>query len=240
MNIVFEEIYKTIWKEVFPNIEPIEIDKFKELFAFDIEVPKKYFCDRTRKEVFALERYKFPRMVHEDGVRDVEEKSIDNFKNLQDLTMQMKSMAVFRGSRMSNSEVVEESDSIYTSNYVFNSQNISASQKILFCEHCFQSEYLLASRSSGSSSFGIRINDCFQVSNSFDVDWSGNTTNCYFIHNANDLRDCMFCFNVRSKQYCIGNKQYTKEKYFELKEKILKEYFEQLSSKNPFVTLKDL
>jgi Zn ribbon nucleic-acid-binding protein len=34
--------------------------------------------------------------------------------------------------------------------------------------------------------------------------------------------DCFGCVSLRKKQYCILNKQYTKEKYFELRDKIIK------------------
>lgn len=54
-------------------------------------------------------------------------------------------------------------------------------------------------------------------------------------------RECFGCFGLRSKQYCILNKQYTKEEYFILKERIIEhmrktkewgEYFP--SSVSPF------
>ena len=35
------------------------------------------------------------------------------------------------------------------------------------------------------------------------------------------VRECFGCFGLRQKQYCILNKQYTKEEYFILKEKII-------------------
>lgn len=33
-------------------------------------------------------------------------------------------------------------------------------------------------------------------------------------------KDCFGCVNLKRKQYCILNKQYTREKYFKLKEKL--------------------
>jgi hypothetical protein len=240
MNTVFEEIYKTVWKEVFPNIEALEINKFKELFTFDVDLPKKHLCEKTNKEVFISDRYKYPRLAHEDFLNEGQTPEVKEIGNLGELLKEVKPILLFRGNKTMNSEVVEESDHIYSSSYIYNSQHIYLGQKILFSENCSESEYLLASRGGSGCNFGIRVFDSSKTSNSFDIDWSGNTVNSYFIHDCYDLRDCMFCFHTRSKQFCIGNRQYTKEKYFELKEKILKEYFEQLNGKNPFVTLKDL
>jgi hypothetical protein len=35
-------------------------------------------------------------------------------------------------------------------------------------------------------------------------------------------KNCFGCVSLRDKQYCIFNKQYTKEEYFPLREKIIK------------------
>jgi hypothetical protein len=57
----------------------------------------------------------------------------------------------------------------------------------------------------------IGIRSCFNtVSDSCYCDM------CFGIY------ECFGCFGLKNKQYCILNKQYTKEKYFELKEKIIK------------------
>lgn len=240
MNPIFLEIYKTVWKEVFPNIEPLPIDKFKDLFTFDIDLPKKHLCKKTNKEVYISDRYNYHQLAHEDFLNEGQTPEIKEINSLNELLKEIKPILLFRGNKMMNSEVVEESDHIYSSNYILNSQHIYQGQKIIYSENCSQSEYLLSSRGGSDCSFGIRFFDSSKTSNSFDIDWSGNITNSYFLHDCFDLRDCMFCFHTRSKQYCIGNKQYTKEEYFELKDLILKEYFEQLNNQNPFVTIKCL
>ena len=38
-----------------------------------------------------------------------------------------------------------------------------------------------------------------------------------FLYDCRDVSDSMFCFNLRNKKYCFGNKQLTKEKFFEKK-----------------------
>lgn len=66
------------------------------------------------------------------------------------------------------------------------------------------------------------------------------TDSCYCDMCFN-VQDCFGCFGLRSKQYCILNKQYTKEEYFTLRENIIEhmrkneewgEYFP--SSTSPF------
>jgi len=240
MNQVFKDIYETVWKEVFGEIKQLPVEKFVELFASDIDLPKKYTCQKNGKDVFMSEKYKYPRFVHEDGLKDFVGE-IDEVKGFEDLIKQISKIAVFRGNKIMNSEVVEASDHIYSSNYIYNSQHIYMGQKIMFSENCSESEYLLACRGGSGSNFSIRLFDSSKTANSFEIDWSGNISNSYFIHDCFDLRDCMFCFHIRSKEYCIGNKQYTKEKYLELKKVLLEEYISQLiQNKKPIVRLSDL
>jgi len=57
--------------------------------------------------------------------------------------------------------------------------------------------------------------------NCHNVEYSMYTINC---------TDCFGCINLRKKQYCIFNKQYTKEEYFILREKIIADL-----EKNPYI-----
>lgn len=50
--------------------------------------------------------------------------------------------------------------------------------------------------------------------------WGGK--NILYSYNCHNCNDCFACIGLRSKQYCILNKQYTKEEYEELVPKIIK------------------
>ncbi|MEX2028881.1 MAG: hypothetical protein WD963_00150 [Candidatus Paceibacterota bacterium] len=45
-------------------------------------------------------------------------------------------------------------------------------------------------------------------------------TNSEFIFNSKNLDNCFMCFGLQNKSYCILNKQYTREEYFTLVDKI--------------------
>ena len=61
----------------------------------------------------------------------------------------------------------------------------------------------------GSQSSNIR----FSVSSKYCVD-------CEFVFNSKNLTNCFMCFGLQNKSYCILNKQYTEEKYFEILDEI--------------------
>ncbi len=48
-----------------------------------------------------------------------------------------------------------------------------------------------------------------------------NALNLEYCFYANQSKDCFGCYNLKRKQYCILNKQYTKEEYLVLREKII-------------------
>ena len=45
-------------------------------------------------------------------------------------------------------------------------------------------------------------------------------TNCEFVFNSKNLDNCFMCFGLQNKSYCVLNKQYSKEKYWPLVDKI--------------------
>lgn len=235
MNQAFKDIYHQVWKEVFPTIEPMDVEKFKALFTFDISLPIKYQCSFTGEDVYCTQEYGYKRFMG-DKTREQKMKEGNNLQdkigieNLSQVLERAKNVAYFRGNKAINSDVVEESDNIYSSSYIYNSTFIQGATKLMFCRDMGPSEYMLASKNSKNSSFGIRVMDSDSISNSFEVSFSGKCSSSYFCHNCFDLRDCMFCFDIASKQYCIANMQFEKNEYTALKDKLTKEYFDQLES----------
>jgi hypothetical protein len=245
MNQVYIDIYKTVWGEVFPGVEAMEMETFKKLYIPGIKLPEKKECVISGQEIYSSPDYGYKRFISDSERMKRTEK--DNFMepkvsvgSLAEVLEKSKKIALFRGSTAFNSDAVEASDNIYSSSYVYNSASIHGAQKVMFSFDLAPCEYMLACRNSKNCSFCIRVVDSENVSNSFDVSNSGKCANCYFCHNCFDLRDCMFCFHIESKRFCIANMQFEESEYNTLKELLLKQYFEQLTGANPVVTQKDL
>ncbi len=245
MNKMFEDIYETVWREIFPGFPMLDIETFQKLFTKDMMLPQKYSCAITNTPIYSSSIYGYKKFISRPEV----EKRVnqDNFMeekkeigSLKDLLSIMQKQALFRGSRSLNSELVEESDDIYSSSHIYRSLHLYNCQKMLFCNNNKMCEYLLASSGTGESTFGIHILDSGSISNSFDVSWSGKCANSYFLHSCIDVRDSMFCFHLSSKQYCIGNMQFTEKEYTTLKKLLLKEYFDQLKEEGAFTMLASL
>ncbi|MFA6515294.1 MAG: hypothetical protein WCT42_03465 [Candidatus Paceibacterota bacterium] len=117
--------------------------------------------------------------------------------------------------------------------YIFNSKNTNNSFIVTGAEDCKYCFNLVVNSSKGcfdysdwganvenvyeSQTCGNNISDLkfsfFVGKNSMNVEYSGHCANCQNIFG---------CLGLRNKQYCIFNKQYTKEEYFNLKKEIIK------------------
>lgn len=60
--------------------------------------------------------------------------------------------------------------------------------------------------------FGYKMRNCHNCTDNANLDYSDNCYNC---------KDCFGCVGLKNKQYCIFNKQYTKEEYEKLVPKII-------------------
>jgi hypothetical protein len=76
-------------------------------------------------------------------------------------------------------------------------------------KNCFDNYWVLGGELCFDS---VHARRCYQ---SFYVRYSENISHSSFIFGCQDLSDCFGCVNLRHKQYCIFNEQYSKEDYFE-------------------------
>lgn len=91
-----------------------------------------------------------------------------------------------------------EADCIFGSSMAFESYN---------CIHCYYSE---------------NLNRCFEV------DSSKSCSDSYFLHNCENVRDSMFCFNAKNLTNAIGNAQMKPEEYKRIKSSLVSQMAEEL------------
>ncbi len=71
--------------------------------------------------------------------------------------------------------------------------------------------------------------DCVSMYNSDHAIYSGHCTDCSYLFNCSDLKNCLFCVNISHKEFCILNRQLDPESYARISAEILKD----LRLKNP-------
>jgi hypothetical protein len=91
--------------------------------------------------------------------------------------------------------------------------NTSHAEECIYCENVFKSRDCLDCTHTPSSELCF---DCVQCSNCYAVQSSAYCDNCsdsYFLLHCQGCRNCFGCANLRRKEYCIYNKEYSKEEY---------------------------
>ncbi len=88
-----------------------------------------------------------------------------------------------------------------------------------YCENCFYSMFIWDVKDS-SDCFNVEKSekcfDCIDCYNCNNLKYSKNCNGCidsYFLKNCRNCQNCFGCVNLRNKNYCIFNEQYTKEEY---------------------------
>jgi hypothetical protein len=102
---------------------------------------------------------------------------------------------------------VWESKNCYLSRSVFKCENLSYGYRVVECKDSFDI----------ALSFNLQNSyNCLACHNSFNLNFSENSKDCidsYFIFDCRNCQNCFMSWNLRNKQYCIRNEQYTKEDY---------------------------
>lgn len=113
---------------------------------------------------------------------------------------------------------------------IFHSQNASQAYNIEDCQDVKDCYQLLGVKDSGSTDYGEYGELTYEVMGFYNnvnhnlfCYWCwDNVSNLLYSGNCNQgTKDCFGCVGLKRAQYCILNKQYTKEEYFELVGKII-------------------
>lgn len=105
---------------------------------------------------------------------------------------------------------------------------------VTFAKYCacstlaLNSEYTFGTFWAIHSQFCIRCYNSVNLTRCFEMSDCRNCTDSMFCHNSENLSDCMFCFNTKSKRYAIANVELPKEKYLEIKKRVLDELIKKM------------
>ncbi len=223
-NSLNETINK-IFKMIFNNPCPWNIDEVKEKLAFDIKLPKEVKDTTTGEITYAIAQNGDKYITNNNmEKRDITSGWMLPYKkvtNLDDIISIWDSINFITTERVYNSENVAKSDTIYRCQNVYCSGNSSDSNNIIFCDSCHESNYTIASQRSTICNYCIRVDDSNNCANSYNVVCSSKITNSFFIQDCSDLYECIFCSHISNKRFCIANMQFEENEYLEIKKAII-------------------
>ncbi len=129
---------------------------------------------------------------------------------------------------LGNSAYVEQSTNITDCFYVKHSERVAYSKYVAHSTRGGYSENVFGCYGFGLSSFLVKCRAVTDSTRCFAVSKADHSSDIYYSHGLSGCTECIFCFNLRNRKYCIGNRELPKEKYFEAKKRILKEIRERL------------
>jgi hypothetical protein len=217
--------------QIFGYKNPLTLEQFMKKFAFDIRLPQPV-TDSIDGSITWSQTVNPTRFVKMENARGLEiagaSAATDFLRPKRDLHSIEEVLAAWSEINFTTTEKlldslnVHESDNLDLAENVYRSQDIRRCKNIIFSDGLNGCEYMAACQRSGKSSFCIRLDDSGECFNSFGVSWSGNISNSFFMHDTGDMQDSMFCTNIKGKQYCIANMQYTETEYKQIKDMVVR------------------
>lgn len=230
------QIANTIAKDIFGKELGLSLEQIPRVLCDGIVLPQVLQCERTNVPVHMYDPQPGQHVISEAAFMEQAQKDDwmmpkKELATIGDFLSAWKDANYMKGDKSVESQDVAKSDSVISSQGVYMSTLISGSKNVLFSHGNFFSNYLLACRGNSSCNFGIRILDSIYCSSSYEVRWSDKVTKSMFINDSVDLYECIACFGLRSKKYCIANMQFEKEEYMKIKSMIIDWIFAEWAKK---------
>jgi hypothetical protein len=162
-------------------------------------------------------------------------------KDIEGLLNAMHERFCYAGNKiMGNSQDVVESESCVDAVHVLQSHQVFNCEYIVYCQMVIDSKFLFGCSWGGENNFCINTSEMYKAARCFESAFVINSRDVYFSYNCRECNEAMFCFNQFSKNYSIGNSQLPRDKYGELKKKLIGEIVEILKKRKTVPSLVEL
>ncbi|MFH1470942.1 MAG: hypothetical protein ABIF01_04290 [Candidatus Micrarchaeota archaeon] len=182
------------------------------------------------------------KFISHDELREAafEPLSINEIKDIDSILGAIEERIQYTGNKvLGQSRFVEDSDICIDSLYVRGSANVRQSKYVAYSRMIRDSEFVFGSSTSGKARHMIKTTS-YNSTRCFESYYVANTSDTYFSYNCLDCAENMFSLNQRGSRYVIGNLKVEKNRYLELKKKLLSEVRERLIRERKFPTIFNL
>ena len=164
--------------------------------------------------------------------------SINDIKDIDSALLALSEKMAYCGNKnLGRNAEVSASDMCNDSIWVQSSQNVMESKYVAYCNGIRKSEYAYGCQLGGEVGSSIHSQVFFYSKRCFDSYLCVKSSDLYSCFNCKNCSDAMFSFNQNSTRCAIGNLQIPKEKYLELKKKLLSEIAQELSAKKKYPSI---
>lgn len=169
------------------------------------------------------------------------ELNINNIKDLDSIIEELKERFYYAGNIvLGNSSNVEKTTRCSNSSFIYECSDIYDSKYLGYSCLIIYGEYLFGCNAQGESQFDIKNFETYRSIRSMEVLTVYTGADCFYVGNMQGCNNCMFSFNLRNKHYHIGNLAFSKDRYMELKAKLVEDIRETLRTKKDLPSILDI
>lgn len=161
----------------------------------------------------------------EDYEKEIKKIKLDSYKNIENLKKEF--------------ENILKNEAVHRENFNLKSTN-STGNYMTNCDKCINMFAWENSQNCRNGLRGLNTKDCIDMGFSWNLELAGNIgvvdggyqikhsacsigRYCEYVDLCKEVEYCFGCVGLRNKKYCILNKQYSKEEYEKIKEKIIED-----------------
>jgi hypothetical protein len=168
-----------------------------------------------------------------DFGRKFEPLNINEIKDIDSALGAIKERMYYAGNIMlGKSRLVEGSSNVTDSIGIYRSYFADGCEYAAHCINTKASKYIFGINGSAFMDYAIRsIMSGPRCQRIFESYWVLDASDIYYSSNLEGCSDCLFCFNLRGRRNAIGNLQLPKDKYLQLKKKLVADMLEHAKSR---------
>lgn len=175
-----------------------------------------------------------------DFMKKYQPLSANEMKDIDSIAQALGERVAYAGNiRLGNSQFVEGSTNVIDSNYICKSAGVSESSYVAYATDTRLSKMIFGGDQNAQSEMLVgsfinrKANRCLEA-------WAGDEiSDVYYSSYCIGCTDCMFSFNLVGKSHCIGNCALSREKYAEVKKRLLEQLSGELAAKKRLPSLRD-
>lgn len=224
--------FKTLSRVLFKR-EIGELGEFAE-YLNEYTLPRKAGKSGiSGKEVILTTDYpEGARVISQDEVGKLEftPVEVNKIKDIDSLLEAVGENAVYCGNRVfgKNSNILR-SDNVTNCHDVMEAQEVFHSKYCAYIAESRECEYCFGFFAHPFAKFCMRCVWGKDVARCFETYYCNNASDCMFCYNTSGCIESMFSFNQRGKRYVIGNLELPRDRYMEIKEKLVGEIADELA-----------
>lgn len=197
------------------------------------------------KEVVISSPYytKNARFVSQDEIAGLKFEPLDvnDIKDMDSLLEAVQDRMAYCGNKLFGKNTgVERVDNCVDCAWIYDSHNL---YRVKYAAHCSmnrESEHTYGVSAFPKSSYCIRCVEGVGAARCFETYYATNVMDALYCLNVSGCSNCMFSFNLKSRHHMIGNLQLSRERYLELRKKLVSEMAEILRKEKRIFSIAEI